>query len=179
VRQVALSRMLACCARADVPSTSSPLQALLYRLNGDLNPLHADPAMAAMGGFDAPILHGLCTFGIAGRVLEAEAARTGGPLHAALGRLGGSGARLRSIKARFTKHVFPGDTVVLEAWLLAAGGRAATSSASVSAVNVSFRLWVIRESDAAAAVSFSDDRVVLAGGHAAFVAGVAGGTARL
>ncbi len=144
------------------------MQALIYRLNGDLNPLHIDPAMAAMGGFDAPILHGLCTFGISARVLEAEALRSGGSLQRLVGR---GSLRLRSIKARFTKHVFPGDTVVLEAWAL---------STSADSSVVYFRLWVVREAEAAAGGAlFSDDRVVLAGGQAEFVPILAGATVRL
>jgi NAD(P)-dependent dehydrogenase (short-subunit alcohol dehydrogenase family)/acyl dehydratase len=78
-------------------------QALYYRLNGDSNPLHVDPVFASAGGFKEPILHGLCFFGICGRSL--------------LRHFGGADpARLKSIKARFVKHVFPGETVVFEAW---------------------------------------------------------------
>jgi acyl dehydratase len=74
-----------------------PDAALLYRLNGDFNPLHADPEVARSVGFDRPILHGLCTFGIAGVVLMREF-ETGG-------------AGLRALAARFSAPVFPGETL--------------------------------------------------------------------
>ncbi len=80
-----------------------PQAALIYRLSGDYNPLHADPEIAAMAGFPRPILHGLCTFGVAG--------------HALLRTLCGyDPTRLRRMEARFSAPVFPGETVRTEIW---------------------------------------------------------------
>jgi acyl dehydratase len=85
----------------DIPTR--PDQALLYRLNGDRNPLHADPAFAKMVGFPRPILHGLCTFGITCRaVLEAYADF--------------DPARIKAHQARFSAPVFPGETVTVDLW---------------------------------------------------------------
>jgi len=78
-------------------------QAALYRLSGDHNPLHLDPAAAKRGGFERPILHGLCTYGIATRLL------VNGPLQ-------GDVSRLKEFKARFSSAVYPGDTLTTEGW---------------------------------------------------------------
>jgi len=75
--------------------------ALIYRLSGDWNPLHADPRIARQAGFDRPILHGLCTFGIACRaILESYC--------------GNDPGRLRSMFARFSSPVYPGETIRVE-----------------------------------------------------------------
>jgi acyl dehydratase len=81
-----------------------PEQALLYRLTGDRNPLHADPEFARRGGFDRPILHGMCTYGYAGRAL----------LHAVCNS---DPTRFLSMEARFTKPVFPGDDLTVSIWV--------------------------------------------------------------
>lgn len=83
-------------------------QALIYRLSGDYNPLHADPAIAAAAGQPRPILHGLCTYGIAGRIL----------LRALCGDDPG---RLKRLDARFTAPVLPGDALNISVWREAAG----------------------------------------------------------
>jgi acyl dehydratase len=80
-----------------------PNSALIYRLSGDRNPLHADPKAAAAGGFKTPILHGLCTFGVAGRALIRACC-------------GGDPARLRSMQVRFSAPVLPGETIRTEMW---------------------------------------------------------------
>lgn len=82
---------------------SSVNQALIYRLTGDRNPLHSDPAFAAAGGFDRPILHGLATYGITVRLLLGEFA-------------GGDPSKLSFVDGRFTKPVWPGDELVVTAW---------------------------------------------------------------
>jgi acyl dehydratase len=83
---------------------TKPDQALLYRLSGDRNPLHADPWFAKGAGFDRPILHGLCTYGFTGRAL----------LHALCHS---DPARFRSIEGRFTSPVYPGEALTVSMWV--------------------------------------------------------------
>jgi acyl dehydratase len=82
---------------------TSPDQALLYRLSGDRNPLHSDPGFAAMGGFDKPILHGLCSYGFSGRAL----------LHTLCGS---DPSRFLHMEARFASPVIPGEALTVSIW---------------------------------------------------------------
>jgi acyl dehydratase len=88
-----------------------PNQALLYRLSGDRNPLHSDPAFAALAGFERPILHGLCTYGFTGRAL----------LHLLCD---GDPGRFRSMEGRFTRPVLPGQSLTVDVWVDGDGGAA-------------------------------------------------------
>ena len=80
-----------------------PEQALIYRLSGDRNPLHADPAFTARGGFDRPILHGLCSYGFTGRALLHELC-------------GSDPARFKAMDARFSSPVMPGEALTVKVW---------------------------------------------------------------
>jgi acyl dehydratase len=78
-------------------------QAMIYRLSGDYNPLHIDPEVAKVGGFDRPILHGLATFGVAGRAVLAALCDY-------------QSARLKRLDVRFASPVYPGETISTEIW---------------------------------------------------------------
>jgi acyl dehydratase len=87
-----------------VSSPTLPQQALLYRrASGDLNPLHVDPGFALFAGFERPILHGLCTYGIVGKAVVDRA-------------LGSRPERVVTFGARFSGAVFPGETIVTRIW---------------------------------------------------------------
>lgn len=83
--------------------TTVPQAALIYRLSGDMNPLHADPAMARKAGFERPILHGLATYGIVGHAVLKTAC-------------GYDPSRLASLSGRFSAPVYPGETIRTEIW---------------------------------------------------------------
>jgi acyl dehydratase len=104
-------------------------QALLYRLSGDLNPLHADPEFAHSVGFEqGPILHGLCTYGHMVR-------------HVARGACGGDATRLTGFEGSFKRPVWPGDTLVTEGWVVAPGKIALSMSVKERAEVVIASAW--------------------------------------
>jgi len=87
----------------DVTTPTLPQQALLYRLCGDRNPLHSDPGFAAAAGFDRPILHGLCSYGMVCKVLVDHL-------------LDGEASQVASFSARFAGVMYPGETMRTRAW---------------------------------------------------------------
>ena len=97
--------------------TTRPEQALMYRLSGDRNPLHADPKVAAVAKFPKPILHGLATFGLAGHAILRELCDY-------------DPSRLKQMHVRFSSPVYPGESIRTEMWR-EGKGRAA------------FRCWVV------------------------------------
>ncbi|HWD62788.1 MAG TPA: MaoC/PaaZ C-terminal domain-containing protein [Humibacter sp.] len=90
-------------------ASTRPDQALLYRLSGDHNPLHTDPAYAARAGFPKPILHGMATYGVVGRVLLNALAD-------------GDTERFAGMSGRFSKPVFPGERLSVQVWNADEGG---------------------------------------------------------
>ncbi|MGW4051083.1 MaoC/PaaZ C-terminal domain-containing protein [Streptomyces sp. NPDC004779] len=98
----------------DVPTL--PQQALLYRLTGDWNPLHADPATARRAGYDRPVLHGLCTFGMAVKAVTDHL-------------LDGDAAAVTGCRTRFAGVFLPGETLRLRVWHTADGHRLTATAA--------------------------------------------------
>jgi len=90
-------------AHATLDLPTSRRSALIYRLSGDLNPIHGDPAIARRAGFKEPILHGLCTYAMAGRAVVSQYCRE-------------APARLKALDVRFSAPVYPGETLRVELW---------------------------------------------------------------
>jgi acyl dehydratase len=105
----------------EVTLQTQPDQAFVYRLSGDRNPLHTDPSFAAIGGFDRPILHGLCTYGFTGRALLAELC-------------GNDVTKFHHIEGRFSSPVMPGDALTVRMWRTGAGEAVFTTSVGDRAV---------------------------------------------
>jgi len=87
----------------EVTTATLPQQALLYRMVGDRNPLHSDPEFACAAGFPAPILHGLCTYGMVCKTATDTA-------------LGSDATRVRGFRARFAGVLYPGETIRTRIW---------------------------------------------------------------
>lgn len=114
---------------AVIEQQTLPIQHLLYRLTGDVNPLHVDPNFAKMAKFDRPILHGLCTFGFV--------------LRAALKAcVNGEDAKLKEYEVRFKDVVYPGEKIITKVWKMGGGkaiiaadadtGRSCITNAAIS-----------------------------------------------
>ena len=105
----------------EITLQTSPDQAFVYRLSGDRNPLHTDPSFAALGGFDRPILHGLCTYGFTGRALLKALCDD-------------DVSRFHHIEGRFSSPVMPGDALTVRIWKTSAGEAVFTTSVADKAV---------------------------------------------
>jgi acyl dehydratase len=111
--------------------TTRPEATLIYRLSGDYNPVHVDPAVAKRAGFERPILHGLCTYGMIGRAIVAT-------------RCAGDPTRLKELGGRFSAVVYPGDTITVDVWDLGSG-------------ELRFRAWTVTRE----AIVFNNGRAVV------------------